>query len=136
MKRLAAILLFTLSTQAHATDHGATLAKAALRYYGTPYVWGAETAHGIDCSGLISRALWDIGARTPRFTSWTLKDAGRPVRTVRPGDVLWKTGHVGIVVGVDRRTRKPVVLHASGSARRVVLDTVADFRPLRIRRLF
>lgn len=136
MKRLIFALTITLSTPILAADHGARLAAAALRYYGTPYVWGGEGPHGIDCSGLVSRALWDIGAATPRLTSVALRGLGLAVQTLRPGDILWKPGHVGIVVGYDRRTRVPLVLHASGRAGKVILDPVAEFRPHHVRRLF
>jgi hypothetical protein len=53
-----------------------------LRHYeGTPYVWGGENGRGIDCSGLVRRALVDAYMRTALTT-------GNP-RAMRAGLDLW-----------------------------------------------
>lgn len=82
------------------------IAQAALRYLGVPYRWGGKAAAGLDCSGLVYRAILDAtGVKAP------LNSTGQSVwrgfsnvsrAEVGAGDVLWWPGHV--VVALDNDT--------------------------------
>lgn len=97
------------------------LLDLAWRYRGVPYRWGGVSRGGLDCSGLVVRALADVGRRAPH-SSALLYQLGQPVdeAELRPGDLVffrdtYKPGisHVGIYQGDSR------FLHASSGAGRV-----------------
>lgn len=72
----------------------------AMSRIGCPYEWGAEGPNSFDCSGLVTWAYRQIGMYVPH-QSERQHDAARqivPVSEARPGDVLWRYGHVGIAV--------------------------------------
>jgi cell wall-associated NlpC family hydrolase len=84
---------------------GAALAFA-LRQLGVPYVWGGESTHGFDCSGLVQLAYRTAGVGLPRtaeeqFDAGPRLPAGAPLE---PGDLVFfgssdrDVTHVGIVV--------------------------------------
>jgi len=82
----------------HESDHAAV----ALRFLGTPYLWGGRSSIGLDCSGLIQMALARCGRRAPRDSDMQAADIGVPVAfdgdeaALAHGDVLFWPGHVGI----------------------------------------
>lgn len=69
------------------------------------YVWGSTGPNSYDCSGLVWRAMKNIGMYTgPRFTTSTFRNvfAGRLERhpSPEPGDiVLWPGIHMGVSMG-------------------------------------
>lgn len=73
----------------------------ALSKKGCPYVWGAEGPDAFDCSGLVRWAYLQIGMSLPHYTESLRACATNivPVSEARPGDVLYRYGHVGIAVG-------------------------------------
>lgn len=73
----------------------------ALSRIGCPYVWGAEGPDSFDCSGLVTWAYRQIGISLPHQSEAQYFAARQrvPVSEARPGDVLWRYGHVGIAVG-------------------------------------
>lgn len=73
----------------------------ALSRIGCPYVWGAEGPDSFDCSGLVTWAYRQIGMYVPHQSEAQYSAARQrvPVSEARPGDVLWRYGHVGIAVG-------------------------------------
>jgi peptidoglycan DL-endopeptidase CwlO len=83
---------------------GAELADAAQKYIGRPYRTGGTFAGGAggDCSGLVYRALHDLGYGTARLVSWqylTVRWAHNIGRQeIRTGDLCCYAGHVGIAV--------------------------------------
>ena len=73
----------------------------ALSRKGCPYVWGAEGPDSFDCSGLVKWAYAQVGIDVPHYTESLFATAANrvPVSEARPGDVLYRYGHVGIAVG-------------------------------------
>ena len=87
------------------------LVATARRFLGVPYLWGGMTAHGIDCSGLVSRVYHANGVRLPRDADLQFEtpDAAPVERdALRPGDLLFfgedakNITHVGLYLGDGR----------------------------------
>ena len=72
----------------------------AMSRIGCPYVWGAEGPDAFDCSGLVTWAYRQVGRYVPHQSEAQYAAASNivPVSQARPGDVLWRYGHVGIAV--------------------------------------
>ena len=74
----------------------------AMRYLGTPYVWGGASPGGFDCSGLVAYAYAQVGVSLPHYTGaqWNV---GVPVARgdLQAGDLVFfdGLGHVGIYIG-------------------------------------
>jgi cell wall-associated NlpC family hydrolase len=74
----------------------------AMRYLGTPYVWGGASPSGFDCSGFVMYVYAQMGVSLPHYTGaqWNV---GVPVSRgdLQPGDLVFfdGLGHVGIYVG-------------------------------------
>ncbi len=96
------------------------IVKAAFSQLGTPYLWGGTTpGAGLDCSGLTQYCYAQAGISIPR-NSEDQHASGRsiPLSEARPGDILWKPGHVAIYIGDDSYIHAPkpgdVVRQAEG----------------------
>jgi cell wall-associated NlpC family hydrolase len=81
------------------------LTKDALRFLGTPYVFGGTSPSGFDCSGYVQHVFAMLGIHLPR-TADAQYDAGRPaVGGLRAGDLVFfqtytdGVSHVGIYLG-------------------------------------
>lgn len=91
------------------------IVKTAYKYIGTPYVWGGNTAAGVDCSGL-TRAVYRLnGFSIPRVSREQYK-AGRYVnkKDLQKGDLVFfataggkRVSHVGIYVGDGKFLHAP-----------------------------
>lgn len=83
-----------------AGDNSAAYSYACSRI-GCPYVWGAEGPDSFDCSGLVMWAYRQLGIELPHQSETQMARATRVVSVseARPGDVLWRYGHVGIAGG-------------------------------------
>jgi len=104
--------------QASAT--GNTIADAAQKYIGTPYVWGGESMSegGMDCSGFVYNALKDAGYNIGRTTAQGYRSHGQVVSKsdMQPGDLLFfgnnnNASHIGIYIGNGQ------MVHSSGGSK-------------------
>lgn len=84
------------------------LTRDALRFLGTPYVFGGTSASGFDCSGYVQHVFAMLGVSIPR-TADAQYYAGRKIKgSMKPGDlVFFQTyepgpSHVGIYLGHGR----------------------------------
>lgn|GEM_PF-2361356 len=112
---------------------GEQIAAVAQTYYGSPYRRGGTSSRGMDCSGLVLRALATQGISTPHNAARMFK-LGTKVRyeELQPGDLLFfatrglSVGHVGIWIGNNK------FIHAANSGRGVVIDEVAGYYARRL----
>ncbi len=80
------------------------LVDAAMLYTGTHYRWGGKSPNGIDCSGLCSMAYMLCGILIYRdakiMEDFPLHEIN--AEDMKPGDLLFWPGHVGMYIGGDR----------------------------------
>ena len=90
------------------TNSGNTnrIVSNASKYMGTPYVYGGTSSSGLDCSGLVYKALTDVGIDVPRTTAQGYKDMSNKIgeSNAKPGDLVFfgangLVDHVGIYTG-------------------------------------
>ena len=89
----------------------------------TPYLWGGETAFGIDCSGLVAWSLALAGRDVPRDSDMQWRELGEPLpglEALARGDLVFWQGHVGIME--DAAT----LLHANGHTMSVAREPLAE----------
>jgi len=114
----------------------AELLDRAFSFLDVPYRLGGFSNLGIDCSGLVKKAFSAVGVDLPRTArTQFLEGTPVPVAEISPGDLLFfarsKAGrypsHVAIYLG------NGLILHASSSARRVIVDSFESSAYLRSR---
>lgn len=88
---------------------GQAIVSAAMSLVGVPYVWGGESASGVDCSGLVMLAHRAIGVSLSH-SSGAQGSGGQAIPNMGaalPGDVVCYSGHVGIYVGGGKMVHAP-----------------------------
>jgi gamma-D-glutamyl-L-lysine dipeptidyl-peptidase len=103
---------------------GEEIVATARRFLGVPYLWGGMTVHGIDCSGLASRAYHANGIEIPRDADKQFEDpAAKKVERaeLQPGDLLFfgsgpqHITHVGLYIAdgrfIDATTHETPTVH-------------------------
>ncbi len=103
----------------------AKLTHNAMRFIGTPYVFGGESSRGFDCSGYVQHVFAMVGVRVPRTADAQFYAAHKIRNGARPGDlVFFQTyapgpSHVGIYLGGGK------FVHA-GSSHGVTISRISD----------
>ena len=88
---------------------GNAIVAAAESQLGVPYVWGGSTpGEALDCSGLVQYCYRQAGISLPHYSEDQAADGRKvPLSEARPGDILWRPGHVAIYVGGDEYINEP-----------------------------
>ncbi len=110
-------LYIPLSHLTPLNDKEADPVAVAERLLGTPYVWGGNSAFGIDCSGLVQIACHACGIACPGDSDQQMAQLGEtldPGTPLQRGDLLFWKGHVGWVSDPD------TLLHANAHSMSVV----------------
>lgn len=94
----------------------------AVSRLGCPYVWAASGPNSFDCSGLVMWCYSQVGKSLPHNSEslYSSAKARIPISEAEPGDVLYRSGHVGIYVGNGQAIHAPttgdVVRYTSASS--------------------
>ena len=107
---------------------GRQIVAEAMRYLGARYVWGGESARGVDCSGFVYVVFSAYLPGLPRMSSFDYFKLGVPLQrtNLEPGDLVFFTtyapgpSHVGIYLGDGK------FIHASSSQARVIVTALDD----------
>jgi cell wall-associated NlpC family hydrolase len=84
------------------------IARDALRFLGTPFVWGGTTPAGFDCSGFVQHVFAMMNVALPRTADYQFADGRHVSGPLRPGDLVFfhtyapGASHVGIYLGDGR----------------------------------
>lgn len=119
LSRFAGRILRKTSTIARA------LTRDALRFLGTPYVFGGSSGYGFDCSGYVQHVFAMVGIHIPRMADEQYYAGSRIKGHPLAGDlVFFQTyepgpSHVGIYLGGGR------FVHAS-SSHGVMVSSLGD----------
>jgi len=91
---------------------GAEVVAIAMKYLGVPYVWGGQSASGLDCSGLVKYVYGKVGIYLPHSSRMQYGYGVYVSQSeLRAGDLVFfynPIHHVGIYIGDGK------MIHASG----------------------
>lgn len=107
------------------SDQSRDPATVAELFLHTPYLWGGNTAFGIDCSGLIQAALLACGIPCPGDSDQQEARVGTalpPEAALQRGDLIFWKGHVAMALDAD------AIIHANAHHMAVAIEPLAMAR--------
>jgi cell wall-associated NlpC family hydrolase len=99
------------------------LVAEAEKLLGTPYLWGGNSAFGIDCSGLVQIAMQGAGLACPGDSDQQMQQLGADLpQGTKPqrNDLMFWKGHVALVF--DPRT----LIHANAHHMCVAFEPISE----------
>lgn len=98
-----------VTPESGATETGQAIIEAAREKLGCLYIWGAAGPDTFDCSGLTQWCYKQVGIYIEHYTETQKSQAKNivPVSEARPGDILYKYGHVAIYIGNGQLIEAP-----------------------------
>ena len=101
--------------------------RAAYRYVGSPYVWGAAGPRAFDCSGFVMHVMAQFGVKLPHSSRLQAQMGTFVSRgNLQPGDLVFFAtrgagiSHVAIYVGND------TIVHASTPGTGVIASSLSE----------
>lgn len=92
----------------------------AEQFVHVPYLWGGNTADGLDCSALVQQAYHACALQCPRDSDMIETEIGQPGQNLlKRGDLVFWDGHIGMMCDAKN------LIHANGHHMAVVIE---DFK--------